>query len=246
MRILPAASVATTLLLTPALAFAAPAAAAPVALGGSDSPVPYTVSAQGLTLPNGDVFRNNGHVNIKYTVGGAQKSANIHFETQNNQPSGKYVGKKYLPWSALIRDASYCITWVQVSHYNEHFGEGGQKPVCTGDKPAPEPSSPGKPVPTPSKTSPVPGKPSSPEAPNDTPSAPSPVPSEVLSPVPSVTPSPVPSEAPVDETKGEEVESGGKLAVTGFMVVPVVVLAVLLVAAGAVLLVVSRRRVKRG
>jgi len=118
--------------------------AGPAAAGGSDDPVPYTVGADGLTLPAGDAFRDGGHVNIRYTAAEAPEgSANIHFETLNSQPSGAYVGTSFVPWSALLGHvpAGLCITWVQVEGYDEHFGEGGQAPVCTTDAVVPAPSS---------------------------------------------------------------------------------------------------------
>ncbi|MFC7879475.1 LPXTG cell wall anchor domain-containing protein [Isoptericola sp. NPDC057391] len=118
--------------------------AGPAAAGGSDDEPPYRVTADGLTLPAGDAFRDGGHVNIRYTTPGAgQQGAGIHFETLNQRPSGAYVGKQFLPWSALVGavPAGLCITWVQVEGYNEHFGEGGQEPVCTpASVPVPEPS----------------------------------------------------------------------------------------------------------
>jgi len=134
--------------------------AGPAAAGGSDDEPPYQVTADGLTLPPGDAFRDGGHVNIRYTTPGAeQQGAGIHFETLNGQPSAAYVGKQFLPWSALLGEvpAGLCITWVQVAGYNEHFGEGGQEPVCaptTESVPepseAPEPSAPPAATPTPS------------------------------------------------------------------------------------------------
>ncbi|MFI2105178.1 LPXTG cell wall anchor domain-containing protein [Isoptericola sp. NPDC019693] len=136
--------------------------AAPAAAGGSDDPVPYTVGADGLTLPAGDAFRDGGHVNIRYTTGAAERAAHIHFETLNGQASGAYVGESYLPWSALAGQppADLCITWVQVEGYNEHFGEGGQQPVCAPDtQPAPEPS------PEPSRTTTEPAVPPAVEPP---------------------------------------------------------------------------------
>ncbi|HWV79170.1 MAG TPA: LPXTG cell wall anchor domain-containing protein [Isoptericola sp.] len=125
------------------LVSAGPAAAGPAAAGGSDDAVPYTVGADGLTLPAGDTFREGGHVNIRYTAAEAPEgSANIHFETLNHQPSGAYVGTSFVPWSALLGHvpAGLCITWVQVEGYDEHFGEGGQAPVCTTDAVVPAPS----------------------------------------------------------------------------------------------------------
>lgn len=95
--------------------------------GGSDGVTPYSVTAEGITLPAGCFFEDNGHVNIKTSVG----PKNIHFESRNNQPSGQWIGKSFLPWSAFGLSGDFCVSWVQMSAFNEHFGEGGQKPVCT-------------------------------------------------------------------------------------------------------------------
>ena len=96
---------------------------------GSDSPTPYTVDATGVTLPAGATFQDNGHVNVKTNQG----DKGIHFESLNNQPSGQWIGQGFLPWSAFGFDtATLCVTWVQLSQYNEHFGEGGQSPVGIG------------------------------------------------------------------------------------------------------------------
>jgi hypothetical protein len=120
------------------VAFAGPSSAT-----GSDSPTPYTVNANGVTLPGSDKFQDGGHVNIKYKVnGGSEKSAGIHFESLNNQPSGKWIGKNNLPWSAFNLSGDFCVTWVQINNYNEHFGEGGQAPFCVGSQSSePDPNS---------------------------------------------------------------------------------------------------------
>lgn len=111
----------------------------PASATGSDSPTPYTVDANGVTLPTGDTFPDGGHVNIKYTVnGGPVQEKGIHFESLNNQPSGQWIGKSNLPWSAFELSGQFCVTWVQVSLYNEHFGEGGQQPFCAGDDEEPD------------------------------------------------------------------------------------------------------------
>ena len=75
----------------------------PVYAAGSDSVTPYTVTSEGLFLNNGDAFPDNGHVNIRYvTATGEVKSAGIHFESLNNQPSGVFIGQNNLPWKNLI------------------------------------------------------------------------------------------------------------------------------------------------
>lgn len=107
--------------------------------GGSDAPTPYTVDAVGITLPAGVTFPDNGHVNIKTNLG----DFGLHFESLNNQPSGQWIGQSHLPWSAFGLDpAKVCVIWVQVSMYNEHFGEGGQPPVGAGCGAVPPPIDP--------------------------------------------------------------------------------------------------------
>ncbi|WNN95200.1 hypothetical protein SEA_MAGRITTE_249 [Microbacterium phage Magritte] len=114
----------------PVQALKAPASAC-VSHGGSDGVTPYSVTAEGLTLPAGCFFEDNGHVNIKTSVG----PKNIHFESRNNQPSGQWIGKSFLPWSAFGLSGDFCVSWVQMSAFNEHFGEGGQKPLCVTKTP---------------------------------------------------------------------------------------------------------------
>lgn len=113
--------------------------------GGSDSPTPYIVDQTGITLPAGDTFRDNGHVNINSQPGGT----NLHFEGKcinrtdaecagARHDAAQFIGKSFIPWSAFGLSGDFCVSWVQISHYNEHFGEGGQAPVCvTKDKPKP-------------------------------------------------------------------------------------------------------------
>lgn len=100
--------------------------------GGSDSPTPYTVTVDGIQLPDGVSFRDNGHVNIKTNLG----NAGIHFESQNwpaDHPKTFYIGENFLPWDAFGFDkAKLCVSWVQIDFYNEHVGEGGQSPVGMG------------------------------------------------------------------------------------------------------------------
>ncbi|QWY84085.1 hypothetical protein SEA_A3WALLY_278 [Microbacterium phage A3Wally] len=95
--------------------------------GVSDGVTPYSVTKDGITLPAGCFFEDNGHVNIKTSAG----PKGIHFESRNNQPSGQWIGQSFLPWSAFGLSGDFCVSWVQMSAFNEHFGEGGQKPVCT-------------------------------------------------------------------------------------------------------------------
>ncbi|BGP51855.1 hypothetical protein JCM10450v2_007811 [Rhodotorula kratochvilovae] len=114
---------------------------------GSDGCTPYTVSWSGVTLPAGKTWPDGGHVNFQaipksqYKVGQTYinnsgwtpKNFGVHFESLNNQPSGIYIGRNFYDWSqaAAAFPSGYCITWVQIDIYNQHFGEGGQMPICT-------------------------------------------------------------------------------------------------------------------
>ena len=135
--------------------------------GGSNGPTPYTVDANGITLPGGDVFPDNGHVNVRTAVG---KTAGVHFEGKcvnrtdaecagSRHDQAQFIGKGFIPWSAFgIDPAKECVVWVQISHYNQHFGEGGQDPVgkCKGSE-TPKPTEPVEPCPTATVTTTVPG-----------------------------------------------------------------------------------------
>ncbi|WP_265522350.1 hypothetical protein [Oerskovia flava] len=125
--------VASAATLAALLVVAGPAGAA--LAGGSDSPTPYTVTAGGVRLPAGVTFESSGHVNYKATdlTGADKKGFGTHFDPNNGQPGGIYIGAEFYDFAgaAAAFPEGYCITWVQVSKYNEHFGEGGQEPVCT-------------------------------------------------------------------------------------------------------------------
>jgi len=111
--------------------------AAPAAQASSDSPTPYLVTTEGVQLPAGDTFEANGHVNVRFYApdDNVQRSAGLHFDPNNGHPGGQWIGKSFIPWSAFgIEDGSE-IRWVQVHGYNEHFGEGGQKPIPVTPKP---------------------------------------------------------------------------------------------------------------
>lgn len=102
--------------------------------GGSDSPTPYTVTGEGIVFPA--PLAAHGHVNVRTDQG----SFGLHFDPNNGHPGAAWIGEVFLPWSALGISEG-CVVWVQVSDYNEHFGEGGQAPVCLTPEPelSPEP-----------------------------------------------------------------------------------------------------------
>lgn len=114
--------------------------------GGSDDPTPYTLDIEGITLPAGETFPDNGHVNIRTTQG----SFGVHFESKcitrtdaecagERHELAQFIGKDFIPWSAFGLVDEFCVEWVQISQYNEHFGEGGQPPLCNTPDTPPEP-----------------------------------------------------------------------------------------------------------
>ena len=110
----------------------------PAHANGSDAPTPYTVDSQGVTLPAGTTFPAHGHVNINGSAGGA----GIHFDPNNGHPGGQWIGQSFIPWSAFGLECGDTVTWVQVSLYNEHYGEGGQPTVSVYCEPSDPPAEP--------------------------------------------------------------------------------------------------------
>lgn len=113
---------------------------------GSDGSTPYSVTTDGITLPSGSTFQDNGHVNLRTTVG----NFNMHFEGKcitrtdaecsgARHDAAQFIGKSFIPWSAFGLTGQFCVSWVQISQFNEHFGEGGQTPVCVGTPPVEPP-----------------------------------------------------------------------------------------------------------
>lgn len=120
--------------------------ALPASAAGSDGPTPYTVTSEGIYLPAGDSFGDGDHVNARADDG---RTYSIHFEAKYADPShpewrnlpfnaadprNQFYGQSFIPWSGLglNQKAPYCVEWVQIAGYNEHFGDGGQEPVGTG------------------------------------------------------------------------------------------------------------------
>lgn len=173
------------------------ASAAGATAGGSDSPVPYQVTPDALTLPAGHVFQAHDHVNVRYTNHGRTGSANIHVEP--GRSSVALIGQNSVRWQTVGVPEGSCITWVQVSGFNEHFGEGGQKPVCNTTckpgpyPPAPSPSPTPKPNPYPPSPSPTPTTKPNPYPPKPTPT---PEPTQEPSPEPTLEPTPEPTPTP--------------------------------------------------
>ncbi|MFJ4107414.1 hypothetical protein [Oerskovia enterophila] len=256
MRAVPVALLTTAILATtPAIASA----------GGSDAPTPYTVTAGGVTLPTGTAYVDGGHVNYRATAldGTGARSFGTHFESLNNQPSGKYIGTSFYDFSgaAAAFPDGYCVTWVQVAEYDEHFGEGGQKPVCTPTTSTPEtpgtpfvPVVPGAELPTDEETPAVPGTPRGPDEAVETPPASGDDAENPTTVVPDTTPKttvpegaespagtdPVTVEGAVAVSNTVAAEKDG-LAATGSNAMLIAVGAAALLAAGVGAVLVSRR-----
>ncbi|MBO3088175.1 hypothetical protein [Cellulomonas dongxiuzhuiae] len=110
--------------------------AATAASAGSDAPTPYLVTGAGVELPAGASFQVDGHVNVVYTSALGTAARNVHIEGPGTR-FGDLVGTSALTWERAGLPPDACVTWVQVGGYDEHFGEGGQAPVCRTDTPAP-------------------------------------------------------------------------------------------------------------
>ena len=150
---------AATLLVAVSLSLigVAGSAAALGAPGTSDGPIPYSLTPTALTLSSGHTFNsssptNDGNVKYiplsQYSAGQSYTNQgpnwtvlNINFHIEQNAGFGAaMIGKTVLPFDTAasggafrgtLPSTGYCIVWVQVDGYNEHFGEGGQAPLCT-------------------------------------------------------------------------------------------------------------------
>lgn len=136
----------------------------------SAASLPYTVDGTGITLLGGATFPDNGHVNITADA----PHSNLHFEAKcitrtdaecagARHAAAQFIGKSFIPWSAFGLSGTFCVSWVQVSMFNEHFGEGGEAPVCTGPSATPTPTATPSPTPT-SVVSPTPTPTATPSA----------------------------------------------------------------------------------
>lgn len=159
--------------------------------GGSDAPTPYDVTEVGITLPDGAAFARHGHVNVRWQSPAGSGTVNAHVEGPGTRWHD-LEGASGVTWERLGLPTDACVTWVQIHGFNEHYGEGGQQPLCrTPDRPAPYP----RPVPEPAP------KPSTPPAPApSTPPTPSTPPAPDVEPVPEPSPAPAPDPEPAPES----------------------------------------------
>jgi hypothetical protein len=238
--------------------------AAAAASAGSDAPTPYRVTGTGIELPAGATLQVHGHVNLIYTSALGTTSRNVHIEGPGT-PYGDLAGASTLTWDRAGLPPDACITWVQVGGYDEHYGEGGQAPVCRTGAPAAPPAAPA-PAPAPSDAAPAPAPvapapvaPPASAAPapaQPLPSAPAeaaPAPDEApAAPAPAVPPTPAeraevlaadePTPAPSPTAAGAVVERSEVLAATGARAGALLGGAALALAAGTALVVWRRRR----
>lgn len=98
---------------------------------------PYTLTEEGIAFSS--PILPHGHVNVRTTDSGTK---NLHFEPKQGSQGKPWIGKKFLPWSAL-GITNDCIEWVQWSETNYHFGENGESKFCIGTEdpePTPDPT----------------------------------------------------------------------------------------------------------
>ncbi|MFC8193506.1 hypothetical protein ACFUMH_17770, partial [Cellulomonas sp. NPDC057328] len=154
-----AAAAPRTVVRTTALTLAASAAlltaTATGAAAGSDAPTPYRVTGAGLELPAGHVLGEHAHLNVLWTSPAGGGATNVHVEGAGT-PWHDLLGAASVTWDRLGLPADACVRWVQVAGFDEHFGEGGQAPVCRTPSPAPAVPAPAAPAPQPAAPVPAP------------------------------------------------------------------------------------------
>lgn len=174
--------------------------------GGSDGEPPYAVTPTALVLPAGDALDAHDHVNVAYDLGRRTGSANLHVEPGTG--TGRFVGRGSVTWQEVGVPAGACITWVQVSGYDEHYGEGHQRPVCTtGPTPSPTPTDEASPTPSPRPSRTPDCPPSATPTPTATPYLPPPPREPTPEPSPSTSPSTTPT-PPSGESDPEPTPTG--------------------------------------
>lgn len=271
-----AAATPRSALATTALTLAASAvllaATATGAAAGSDAPTPYRVTGTGLELPAGHVLGEHAHLNVLWTSPTGAGATNVHVEGAGT-PWHDLLGAASVTWDRLGLPADACVRWVQVAGFDEHFGEGGQAPVCrttTTPAPAPVPAAPAPvPVPGPPAATPAPAAPAAPAAPVADPAAAAPPAPGTAAPTPAATeastvlaPAPTPTgraevlaaadaavaRPPVVRGAGGTAATQGAevLSATGASAVPVLALGLAAVLAGGVLVLRTRRTTPEG
>ncbi len=250
--------------LTLAASAALLAATATGAAAGSDAPTPYRVTGAGLELPAGHALAEHAHLNVLWTSATGAGATNVHLEGPGTRWHD-LVGAGSVTWDRLGLPTDACVRWVQVAGFDEHFGEGGQAPVCRTAAPAPAVPAPAAPAPQPAVPAPTPAPAApAPAAPPADAAAPTPTPTTAA---PAATPtrtgtaavavppaSPTAAATPRAEVLAAGSEAAGTLVVrgtagtdadvlsaTGSSAVPVLALGLAAVLAGGVLVLRTRR-----
>ncbi len=245
--------------LTLAASAALLAATATGAAAGSDAPTPYRVTGAGLELPAGHALAEHAHLNVLWTSATGAGATNVHLEGPGTRWHD-LVGAGSVTWDRLGLPTDACVRWVQVAGFDEHFGEGGQAPVCRTAAPAPAVPAPAPqpavPAPTPAPVAPAPAAPpADAAAPTPTTAAPAATPTRTGTAAVAVPPaSPTAAATPRAEVLAAGSEAAGTLVVrgtagtdadvlsaTGSSAVPVLALGLAAVLAGGVLVLRTRR-----
>ena len=158
---------------------------------------PFTVTAEGVSLPAGQTFPDGGHVNLIATA----PHTDLHFEEKciarvdaecaTLHAAAQFIGTSFIPWSAFgLTDG--CVSWVQVAGIPKHFGDAGEAPICLGGTPSATPTQPAA-TPDPTGTLPT--------------ASPSPSPSSTATPEPSPSPTPSVTSSPTSPSPSASTES---------------------------------------
>ncbi|TGO05172.1 hypothetical protein [Serinibacter arcticus] len=95
----------------------------------------YDVSASGITLPADSTFTSFSYVTYWVTAldGTMPRAFGV-----NLLPDDGSVGAQHIGASTLLFDDAraaypegYCVTWVEISMFDEKFGESAEDPECT-------------------------------------------------------------------------------------------------------------------
>ncbi len=109
-------------------------------VGSSSSATPvaargYDVSPSGITLPADTTFDSFTYVTYWVTAldGTRPRAFGIDLVPEDGAVGARHIGASFL----LFDDAraaypeGYCVTWVEVSSFEQRFGDGDEAPECT-------------------------------------------------------------------------------------------------------------------
>lgn len=95
----------------------------------------YDVSASGITLPADSTFTSFSSVTYRVTAldGTMPRSFGVTLLPDDGSVGAQHIGSSTLRFDdarAAYPDG-YCVTWVEVSMFDEKFGESAEDPECT-------------------------------------------------------------------------------------------------------------------